>query len=330
MRVIYEDDSLIAVEKPHGMLSVRGILPEATSSSSSKRIRIPRYIEWNTAIKHAADIAMKSSNSEDESKYILKKLSDCKTVPRKKKLFVNFMVKTMKISDEGKQDRIWDIISTLDDHMHKRKFSDIPAECISAVDILEERLGHSIYAVHRLDQETSGVLLFSKSAGSCREVSRQFRDREVRKEYVAKVAGPRIDATRLLDGRRISIPIRADIDNRPMQVVDYYNGKASESLVSEVKHCEDGWSLVKLVPLTGRTHQLRLHMSALGHPMHGDSLYAPPEVRAKSARLCLHSMLLALTHPVTGAPLELRAAEQCSFLDAGERELLLAATDILA
>jgi tRNA pseudouridine32 synthase/23S rRNA pseudouridine746 synthase len=148
--------------------------------------------------------------------------------------------------------------------------------------------------VHRLDMATSGLMVFARGIEMQRRLSRMFRKREVDKLYVAVVTG-KLDH----DGE-INLPIAADWPNRPLRKIDHESGKASLT-----RYCLLAYdtvpdsSRVELKPITGRTHQLRLHLAAIGHPILGDELYGghPAE------RLMLHSSQLAFAHPDSGEPL---------------------------
>lgn len=151
--------------------------------------------------------------------------------------------------------------------------------------------------VHRLDQDTSGLLVVARDAGTHRELSRQFHDREVEKIYAALVLGQPAG-----DGGMIDLPLRYDPPTKPRHVIDRDNGQSALTewrLLSR----HDGYSRLALVPHTGRSHQLRVHMLALGHPMLGDALYAPAEACPPGSRLCLHAETLAFVHPVHGGRL---------------------------
>ena len=153
--------------------------------------------------------------------------------------------------------------------------------------------------VHRLDCDTSGLLVLARGKEMHRRLSILFQKREVEKRYVAVVDG-RLSP----DKGQIDLPLLVDWPNRPLHKVDFDNGKPSLTFYQELgfspeRHC----SRVALVPATGRTHQLRVHMQAIGHPILGDSLYAPPEVLAKAERLLLHAERLAFPHPENGQPL---------------------------
>lgn len=154
--------------------------------------------------------------------------------------------------------------------------------------------------VHRLDCDTSGLLVLARGKENHRRLSIAFQDRQVDKRYVALVDGELVPTTGSVD-----LPLLVDWPNRPLHKVDFINGKPSLTRYRAVdydttKHC----SRVELVPETGRTHQLRVHMQALGHPILGDSLYASVTVRAKADRLLLHAEYLALEHPESGKRLE--------------------------
>jgi tRNA pseudouridine32 synthase/23S rRNA pseudouridine746 synthase len=155
--------------------------------------------------------------------------------------------------------------------------------------------------VHRLDMATSGVLLFARGAVAQRALSRAFAQREVAKRYVAIVAGH-------VDGERgaIDLPLAADWPNRPMQKVDLENGKPSLTRW-RVLGLEGGNTRLELEPVTGRAHQLRVHLLAIGHPIVGDALYAPPDVLAASDRLLLHASMLRFAHPVDAGEIEVES-----------------------
>lgn len=148
--------------------------------------------------------------------------------------------------------------------------------------------------VHRLDMETSGLLVLALDADTHRDLSRQFRQREVGKRYVAVIGGE-VDG----DEGRIDLPLRFDPPNRPHHVVDPLQGKPATTLWRALRRSPDR-TRVEFEPLTGRTHQLRLHAAhhdGLGHPILGDSLYGD---LAESPRLLLHATWLEFTDPGTG------------------------------
>lgn len=158
---------------------------------------------------------------------------------------------------------------------------------------------------HRLDMDTSGLMVVALTPDSHRDLCRQFRDRTVSKQYEAVVWGVLLD-----DTGEIRLPLRADITNRPHQVVDHIAGKAAQTGYEVIGRLDDR-TRVRLTPTTGRSHQLRVHLAMVGHPILGDDLYATPEALAMSSRLLLHATRLGVDHPVSRARLEF--ASPCPF-----------------
>ena len=158
--------------------------------------------------------------------------------------------------------------------------------------------------VHRLDMDTSGVVLFARSEEAQSNAAKQFEARRVTKTYIARVAG-KVEPE---DGE-ISLPIRKDYQRRPIHEV-HPDGKPARTLWHVEEYC-DGVSRLKLTPITGRTHQLRVHMAYNNHPILGDRLYAPDKVLAMAKRLQLHAASIALRHPITGEGVTYSAA--CPF-----------------
>jgi tRNA pseudouridine32 synthase/23S rRNA pseudouridine746 synthase len=155
--------------------------------------------------------------------------------------------------------------------------------------------------VHRLDMATSGLLVFARSAEMQRRLSHMFREREVEKRYVAVVAG-KIDPPM----GEVNLPIAADWPNRPLRKIDSESGKPSLTRYRLLAHdANTNSSRVELEPVTGRTHQLRVHMVAIGHTILGDTLY---EGRA-AERLLLHASMLSFAHPLSGEQLNLVSTE---------------------
>jgi tRNA pseudouridine32 synthase/23S rRNA pseudouridine746 synthase len=155
--------------------------------------------------------------------------------------------------------------------------------------------------VHRLDCATSGVMVLALDANSHRELSRQFQQRETQKRYIAIIAG----IPEQPEGS-VELPLRCDWDNRPRQIVDHEQGKAALTHYRVLEQL-DRSTRVELTPITGRSHQLRVHMQVLGHPILGDRFYADAEALARSPRLLLHALQLGFSHPQTGAPMAFEA-----------------------
>lgn len=165
--------------------------------------------------------------------------------------------------------------------------------------------------VHRLDRDTSGVMILALDADTHRELSGQFERREVAKRYIARVAG-QVDG----DTGRIELPMRKDFDRPPCHRVDHEQGKPAVT-DWRVTHRGESWTELELSPHTGRSHQLRVHCHAIGHSILGDPLYGdqtpPPEAadglwgRAGNPRLMLHAESLTITCPQTGDRLTFEA-----------------------
>jgi tRNA pseudouridine32 synthase/23S rRNA pseudouridine746 synthase len=151
-----------------------------------------------------------------------------------------------------------------------------------------------IRVVHRLDCHTSGVMLLAIGPDMQRHLSRLFHDREVEQRYVALVHGRVEPYSGIID-----IPMRGDPDNRPRQVIDYLNGKHAQTrwrLLDVENHASERLSRLLLRPVTGRTHQLRVHCMALGHPIVGDRLYNHRR-HDSTQRMMLHAEQIAFIHP---------------------------------
>ncbi len=158
--------------------------------------------------------------------------------------------------------------------------------------------------VHRLDQATSGLMLMARGAAMQRALSRSFETREVGKRYVAVVSGhlPTPNDPDSQDGwGLINLPIIVDWPQRPLRIIDAERGKPSQTRWRVLSHdAAANTTRVELEPITGRSHQLRVHLKALGHPILGDALYAPEAIHAAAPRLLLHAAALQFTHPATG------------------------------
>jgi tRNA pseudouridine32 synthase/23S rRNA pseudouridine746 synthase len=154
--------------------------------------------------------------------------------------------------------------------------------------------------IHRLDRDTSGVMVFALTRHAQRHIGLQFEKRMTKKTYVARVWG-------MLDPKKgtVDLPLIVDWENRPLQKVCHETGKSAQTdwrvLRSDARE-----SRVRLMPKTGRSHQLRVHMLSLGHPILGDPFYAQGEAQ-EYERLMLHSEELRLRHPDGGEGVKFRA-----------------------
>ena len=176
----------------------------------------------------------------------------------------------------------------------------------------------TIHAVHRLDMDTSGVMVFAKSAEAAVNLRKQFEEHTIRKTYMAKVS-PDTDIPSKTGKGAIDLPLSPDYDERPRQKVDFTQGKPAHTEYEIIRTNEDGTSDILLYPYTGRTHQLRVHCAhhlGLGRPIVGDLLYGGHSVyecnsgncmetntKVLPGRLCLHALSITFLHPETGQEL---------------------------
>ncbi|WP_029935344.1 RluA family pseudouridine synthase [Thiomicrospira pelophila] len=159
----------------------------------------------------------------------------------------------------------------------------------------------SALIVHRLDMDTSGIMLLALNKQAHRSLSIQFQDRQVNKKYYALCAGKL-----LADEGYIQLPMRCDWDRRPKQMIDFIHGRSAQTLWQKIIQFDDYFS-VELSPITGRSHQLRLHMKSLGHPILGDNLYADSLSVANYSRLMLHAGELEFSHPETHQRMKIKS-----------------------
>ncbi len=154
-------------------------------------------------------------------------------------------------------------------------------------------------AVHRLDEPTSGLMMVPINKAMGGGLSKSFRERLVNKRYEAIVTG-----IMEKDEGSVDFPLMADWPNRPRQKIDFENGRASLTHYWVIeRNLKENWTRVDLEPYTGRSHQLRMHLMALGHAILGDPLYADPETLSRAPRMLLHAKHLDLDHPLTGQKL---------------------------
>jgi tRNA pseudouridine32 synthase/23S rRNA pseudouridine746 synthase len=170
------------------------------------------------------------------------------------------------------------------------------ADCVSA---RVQAQVHDALIVHRLDMATSGLLLMARGLESQRRLSRLFAERQIAKRYTAVVAG-QVSG----DAGEVALPLVCDWPNRPRQIVDHTTGKPALTrwqVITRGPHHDT--TRLALEPVTGRSHQLRVHLQSIGHPIVGDELYAPEIWQRAANRLLLHACHLAFAHPFTGAAL---------------------------
>jgi len=176
------------------------------------------------------------------------------------------------------------------------------------VKILEEEHGR-IWIVHRLDKGTSGVMLFARTAEAHRTLNTQFENRETEKIYHAIMEGEPNWSEKVT-----KFPLRANVGKKHRTAVDDKNGKPSETRFKVIKRYQSG-ALVEAKPMTGRTHQIRVHAYALGHPLLGDVLYDGEETSLIS-RPALHAYSLTISHPATNERMTFKAEHPQDFATA--------------
>lgn len=181
----------------------------------------------------------------------------------------------------------------------------VPGKAQGLEDCLEARVRAAYpeaLLLHRLDMDTSGVMIFARSRLAQRHIARQFQRRQLSKTYVARVWGR--PAT---DTGRIDLPLTCDWPRRPLQKVCHETGRPSVTDWTVLAQ-EGPLTRLRLTPLTGRSHQLRVHLLSLGHPIAGDRFYATGPALAAADRLQLHAETLTLRHPDGGATVSFNAA----------------------
>jgi tRNA pseudouridine32 synthase / 23S rRNA pseudouridine746 synthase len=205
-------------------------------------------------------------------------------------------------ADHGKPELLADLIVHTDTHLlvldKPSGLLSVPAKPPGCQDCLEARAKAAFpdaLLVHRLDMDTSGLMIFARTRLAQRHLGWQFERRQVGKTYVARVAGHLAEEEGVVD-----LPLICDWPNRPLQMVSLDRGKAAVT-AWRVLAREERATRVELRPLTGRSHQLRVHMLALGHPILGDAFYGDDAVQAGADRLQLHAARLELRHPDGGA-----------------------------
>ncbi len=179
----------------------------------------------------------------------------------------------------------------------------VPGKGPDLADCLIARLAlifPQVLLVHRLDRDTSGVMIFALTRHAQRHLGLQFEKRYTRKTYVARVWGEMAEKTGTVD-----LPLKVDWENRPLQRVDHAEGRSAVTDWRALKK-GNGESRVRLMPQTGRSHQLRVHMREIGHPILGDPFYATGPAR-DFPRLMLHSESLQFRHPDGGKGTKIRA-----------------------
>lgn len=182
------------------------------------------------------------------------------------------------------------------------KLLSVPGRAAHLNDSLETRVHKQFPTsriVHRLDMETSGVMVMALNSETHRNLGLQFERRKVEKEYTARVNGHVSE-----DEGTIDLPLRCDWPNRPLQMVDLSHGKEAITHWRVLERERSGVTRVSLKPITGRSHQLRVHMKEIGHPILGDDFYAPTEIYNMTERMQLHAHKLTIHNPENGEKMQ--------------------------
>ncbi len=173
----------------------------------------------------------------------------------------------------------------------------VPGKAPDHADCLERRVKAvfpEALLVHRLDLDTSGLMVFAMNKQAQRHLGLQFERRHISKNYIAVVAGRLPTPVGQID-----LPLRCDWPKRPLQMVDWELGKNASTRFEVLQYNAES-TRVALFPTTGRSHQLRVHLLAIGHPILGDPFYAPTYWHSSAPRLCLHAESLSFFHPDGG------------------------------
>lgn len=184
----------------------------------------------------------------------------------------------------------------------------VPGRLPEHKDCLENRVARvlpSATIVHRLDMATSGIIIMALNKSAHVAISQQFEKRKTEKKYIARVYGRIEQQTGSIDQ-----PLICDWPNRPKQMIDHERGKPSLTHYNVLSYSSNS-TLVELTPITGRSHQLRVHMLSINHPILGDRLYAHDKALAMASRLNLHAQMLSIYHPVTNEKITFTA--ECPF-----------------
>ncbi|GAB2685632.1 RluA family pseudouridine synthase [Aliiglaciecola aliphaticivorans] len=186
----------------------------------------------------------------------------------------------------------------------------VPGKALEHKDSLQLRVQRAFPTatiVHRLDMATSGLIVLALDMDSHRKISKAFELRQTAKSYVARVFGKLSEEQGSID-----LPLICDWPNRPKQMVDHERGKKALTHWKRLA-CDDQESLVELIPVTGRSHQLRVHMLSIGHPILGDRLYAHEQALQAANRLQLHAKTLKFNHPLSDEPMAFECPVPFSF-----------------
>lgn len=336
--VLYADAHLVVVDKPAGLNTIPGNAlvkeeeeggkeaPPATAGHKRKRTHQELWMDMLTEDPVALQHSLAASHDHAHLVPYLATLTEHKSsVPRKRQVFMDWGVRTLK-APATDVEGLYEALKAAFEAKEGNRQDSVQTRLLRAF--------KEIKTVHRLDCETSGACVLARTVEAARHLSTQFREKQVGKRYVALV-----DGTPVAPHARgeVSLPMRPDKETRPKQAMDPVGGKDCRTLFQTVAvDPRQKRTRVHLTPFTGRTHQLRVHMAALGYPILGDSLYSvadkwpdmtpfvkeaagssteegdalapvkePEETTLETAgdRLHLHAEVLSFFHPMTGVRL---------------------------
>jgi len=231
LHILFEDEFLIAVNKPPNMFSVPAKYENFDHISSDVVNKKRRFEQWADAIQ-----ASIKYTSNEKAQNIIKNIVNINSVPRKESSFKGYINRKYKESDTEIINTIWDAVSSADIKLNRVEIDNLPKDMISSFELIREKTKH-LFQVHRLDYETSGVVLYAKSSQIAAQLNKQFKDREVDKFYIAQVVGKPTLAS-------ISLSIGPDSDpaKKPRQMVDEVNGKEALTIVKILTEVPGGIS----------------------------------------------------------------------------------------
>ncbi|CAM9210596.1 unnamed protein product [Choristocarpus tenellus] len=313
--VLYFDEQVVVLNKPSGLRTVPGNQGEGLDSKAQvewhRGTKRSRQEFWTQVVHDTCTSLLADTNSStsvpvgegEEGRFsnppngneqiatCLRRLAGDHNVPRRKTKFLKYTSSSLGL--QGKEgtdmaEKLWQTMSSNLNH-------EAGPGCDCLLNRVFKRWPEARH-VHRLDQGTSGVVVVALTAEAAKDLSQQFRERVTAKCYTAVLEGRMREGT---DEGEVVAKMRPDLEDRPRQVLDEDGGKSASTKWKVLKR-EANCTRVDFKPATGRTHQIRMHALALGHPILGDTLYGTREGQAMSSRLMLHARSLSFAHPQTG------------------------------
>jgi len=299
--VLHEDDHIVVVDKPSCLLSVPGRLPGAPPPAKKRR-RVTEF--WVEALEAARD----SAGADTLAAKFLGGVGSLASIPRRRDRFEACVARAAGRIGGAAPAAVVSLWDALDAATAAAAAEHHGPEAPNALALCGASVPGGVKTVHRLDFETSGVLAFAKSTDAAAKLCAAFRGAGARKVYAARVRGD-LNGSGTWSGAIAPDAAARLRDGKPRYLV------ADDAGAPGAKAAETEWTAhprtdadvaenatrVRLAPVTGRSHQLRVHCLAAGHPIVGDPLYGPPPT-ADEPRLCLHAHELTVDHPATGEP----------------------------